>query len=444
MSSKSSKATGRVVRDVIDGGGLYFSRLATAGPYVFMGSVAVDSSGRIPAEARPNVPYHLSPPGHVVTQTQYIYARYVEGLKALGSSINDVIQVEQYIPAKIYADGYLDISRGKGNMERGRPSSALLETGELVPDGCVINPTGIAIIPGDGIAKEIAKSTEGYHSSMTRGEYGETYEEEGPFNEVVTGGPYVCTVGDVALNWGTNDIEEGVKVSPSIWWGSEIRNECDFLLTRLESYVGRVGATLGDVVHTTIYLTDIGDYFELDRVWKNRFGDNPPARTVVPVRGLGAPRLDAPNLGHADLAVKMEHLTKTLRPGAGMTREVISTGSETLAHEPEAIKAGPILWISQLAAGGPGGLKSAPDARSQLEYIFGRLDEICRAGGTELKNLVRLRAFLADTADAPAVYAALRDAIPCDPPTVLVTSIPSPLPIPGGSMIIDAIAYVPE
>ncbi len=444
MSTKAPTAVGRVVKDVVDGGGLYFSRLATAGPFVFMASVAVDSTGQIPREARPSAPYHLSPPAHVVEQTRYIFNRYVEGLNELGSSINDVVQVEQHIPAKVYADGYLDVSRGKGFMERGRPTSALLQTGDLAPEGCVINPTGIAIMPYEETRKEIQKGTAGYHDSLTHEQYGETYAEEGPFNEVVSAGPYVFTVGDVTLNWATNDIEEVVKVSPAVWWGSEIRNETDFLLTRLESYVGRVDANLDDVVHTTVYLTDIGDYFELDRVWKKRFGDNPPARTVVPCRGLGAPRLDAPNLGHADLAVRVEHLTQTLRPGAGATREVISTGGEILAHEPEAIKAGPILWISQLAAGGPSGPHSAPNARAQLDYIFGRLDEICQAGGTELKNLVRLRAYVADTADAPAVYAALRDAVPSDPPTVMVTTVPGPLPVPGGSIILDAAAYVPE
>ena len=437
-------AAGRVVKDVVDGEGLYYSRFATAGPYVFLGSVAVDDSGRTPKEVLPEAPYHLSPPGHCAAQTRYIFDRYVKGLEGLGSSVNEMLQVEQYIPRKVYADSYLDVSRGPGFMERGRPASALLATGELAPEGCVINPTGIAVIPSDTHRKEIQASSAGYQDSLTQPEWGESFAEEGPFNEVVTAGPYVFTVGDVANDWATTHVKEGVRVNEAIWWGSEIRNEADFLLTRLEDFVGRVGATLNDVVHTTLYLTDIGDYYELDQVWKNRFGENPPARTVVPVRGLGTPRLDAPNLGHADNAVKMEHLTQTLRPGFGATKEVISTSAGPLAHEPEAIKAGPLLWISQLAAGDRSGPHSAPDARSQLEYIFGRLDEICRAGGTELSNLVRLRAFVTDVRDSSAVYAALRDAVPSNPPSVVVTGVPGPLPIPGGSMIVDGVAYVPE
>jgi enamine deaminase RidA (YjgF/YER057c/UK114 family) len=215
-------------------------------------------------------------------------------------------------------------------------------------------------------------------------------------------------------------------------------------LTRLESYLSRVGSTLEDVVHTTIYLLDIGDYFELDRVWRRRFPNDPPARTVVPVRGLGAPRLEAPNIGHREKAVKMEHLTQSIRPGFGATKEVISTGAETLAYESEAIKAGPLLWISQVAAADSSGPRSAPDIRSQLDYIFGRLDEICRAGGTSLQNLVRLRAFLTNVQEFQAVYAALREAVPSDPPSVAVTGVPAPLPIPGCSVIVDGVAYVPE
>jgi enamine deaminase RidA (YjgF/YER057c/UK114 family) len=435
---------GRSTFGLVDGGGLYFSRIASGGPYAFMASLAVDESGRIPKDALVDPPYQVSPPAHAVAQTRYIFNQYVKGLKELGSGIDQVVQVEQHIPHKMYADPYIDTSRGPGFMERGRPTSALLCTGDLEPSACVINPTGIAVLPIDDIKKEIPKSSAGYKESLTKEQYGDSYAEEGPFNEVVTAGPYVFTVGDVCLSWETNDIEEEVRVSDAIWWGSEIRNEADFLITRLESYLGRVGATLDDVVHTTIYLTDIGDYFELDRVWKRRFPKNPPARTVVPCRGLGAPRLEAPGLGHKDKAVKMEHLTQSIRPGFGAKKEIVSTRAATIAHESEAVKAGPLMWISQLAASGPDGLRSSPDIGSQLDHIFGRMEEVCKAGGTSPKNLVRLRAFLPDVSDSYAVYQALKERVPSDPPSVAVSGVPGPLPLPGCSVIVDGVAYVPD
>lgn len=307
----------RQVQDVVDGGGLYFSRAVTAGPYVFLGGVAADDSGRIAPEARVGPPYEASPPAHVVAQTTYIFNRYKEMLESLGSGINEMLQVEQHIPRKVHADGYLDVSRGKGFMDRGRPSSALLQTGELMPRGCVINPTGIALIPNGDVKKEIPSATGGYHESLTQKEYGETYAEEGPFNEIVTGAGYIFTVGDIANDWSINAIPDTVRVKESIWWGNEIRNETAFLLERLRGWLERVDSGLDNVVHVSVYLIDMADLYELDREWKRIFGDNLPGRTVIPSRGLGQPRFEAENLGHAQNAVKCEFIARSIGPAEG-------------------------------------------------------------------------------------------------------------------------------
>jgi len=438
----TSTGTGRQVRDVVDGGGVYFSRVATAGPYAFLGGVAADESGGVAPEAQVGAPYGISPAAHVVQQTTFIFNRYKENLEALGSDINQVLQVEQHIPHKIYADGYIDVSRGKGFMDRGRPTSALLATGDLMPEGCVINPTGIAILPDGDIKKEIPSASAGYHESLKQEEYGESYADEGPFNEIVTGGGYVFTVGDIANDWSINAIPEHVRVSDAIWWGCEIRNETDFLLARLKGWLERTGTSLDNIVHLSVYLLDMGDLFELDRSWRKWFPTDPPARTVIPCRGLGQPRIEAEGLGHKDNAVKTEFLCRSIRPGFGMTKEVVSTGAEPLLHEAEAAKAGPLLWTSSVYAGDAGGLRSRPDTSSQIEHILGRIDEICRAGGTSLDQLVRLRVFLQDPSEAYLVYGALKSAIPADPPTVVVTGVPGPFPIPGATVLADAVANV--
>ena len=442
MATAGSVST-RQAKDVVDGGGLYFSRAVTAPPYVFLGGVAADESGGLAPEAQVGPPYGMSPQAHVVAQTEYIFNRYRELLDGLGSGINEMLQVEQHIPRKVYADGYIDSSRGKGFMDRGRPSSALLQTGELLPHGCVINPTGIALIPGGDLKKEIPSATGGYHESLSLAEYGDTYAEEGPFNEIVTGGGYVLTVGDIANDWAINEIPESVRVKSSIWWGNEIRNETNYLLGRLRGWLERVDSGLENVVHVSVYLIDMADLYELDREWKRIFGDDLPGRTVIPCRGLGQPRFEGENLGHADNAVKCEFIARSIRPGHGIEKEIVSTGAEQLLPEPEAVKAGPLLWISGQYAGGADGLRSRADTANQIDYIFGRLDEICRAGGTSLDQLVRVRVFLADERDSYLVYGALKDAVPNDPPTVVVTGVPGPFPIPGATVMMDAVAHCP-
>jgi len=430
----------RTAYDVVDGGGLYFSHAVTAGPFVFLGGVAADETGGVAAGARVEPPYAISPQADVVTQTEYVFGKYRDRLEALGGTANDFVQVEQHIPHKLYADGYIDTSRGDGFMDRGRPTSALLATGDLLPHGCVINPTGIAVIADGDTKKEIPSSTEGYQDALTQDEFGGTYAEEGPFNEIVTAGDYVFTVGDVANDWDTGEIPEGVRVSQAIWWGNEIRNETEYLLERLKGYLESVDTGLDNLVHVSVYLIDMRDLFELDRAWKKVWPENPPARTVIPCRGLGMPRLEADGLNHADMAVKTEFIARTWRPGFGTEREIVSSGNDPVLHESEAVKAGNLLWTSGQYAGGVDNLAQKPTTTEQLDHIFETLGATCKAGGTSIDRLVRLRAFLSDPEEAPLVYAALKKAVPSDPPTVVVTGVPGPFPLPGATVMMDAVA----
>jgi hypothetical protein len=54
-----------------------------------------------------------------------------------------------------------------------------------------------------------------------------------------------------------------------------------------------------------------------------------------------------------------------------------------------------------------------------------------------------VRAFVTDVSDTYAVYAALKEAVPENPPCVAVTGVPSPLQVPGCSVVVDAVAYIP-
>lgn len=431
----------RIVRGLIDGNGLYYSRIAAGGPWIFLASTAADNKGLLAEEARVKPPYHLSPSAQVRYQTEYILNRYKEGLAELNSSFDDIVQVEQYIQMKAHADGYLEVSRGPGFLDHDRPSSALVSTGEFLPEGCVVNPTGIAVIPDPdrGIKKECAFSGQPYPGLPLS--FGSHYEKEAPYGEITMAGPYVlCSIGAADIKVG---LRPEVKVPYYVWWGNEIRNEARFAGEALAKKLGAVGSTLDNVVHCTVSLIEIEDLYELDLVWRRLFPTNPPARTVTPARGHFLPRIEGAKT-HAEGAMKMELQFRSIRPGFGAKKEVVSTGVAPLSYESEAIKAGFLLWITGQLAGGTDGLRTEKNAHSQIEYIFGRLDEICRAGGTSLDNLLRLRAYVLDLGDSRSVYAALKRAVPTEPPCVCITSVPGPLQVPGASVIIDAVAYIPE
>ena len=433
-------ASARQAHDIVDGGGLYFSHAVTAGPFVFLAGVAADESGGVAADARVEAPYAISSQAQVVRQTEYVFNKYKQRLEALGGTANDFVQVEQHIPYKKYADGYIDTSRGPEFMAKGRPTSALLATGDLLPHGCVINPTGIAVIADGEVKKEIPGSSAGYQEGLTKGEYGDSYADEGPFNEIVTAGGYVFTVGDISNDWELGEIPPGTRVSQHVWWGNEIRNETEYLLERLKGWLESVDTGLENLVHVSVYLIDMDDIFELDRVWKTVWPSDPPARTVIPCRSLGVPRFEGEGLNHRDGAVKTEFIARSTRPGFGIEREAVSSGNDPLLHEAEAMKAGNLLWISGQFAGGVDGLATKPGTAEQLDHIMGTLDATCKAGGTSIDRLVRLRAFLTDPEEAPLVYGALKKAVPSNPPTVMVTGVPGPFPVPGATVMLDAVA----
>jgi len=57
-------------------------------------------------------------------------------------------------------------------------------------------------------------------------------------------------------------------------------------LENLGAVAQAAGATLGDAVRVTIYLTDMGAFADVNEVYAGYFGDSPPARAAIGVAAL--------------------------------------------------------------------------------------------------------------------------------------------------------------
>jgi 2-iminobutanoate/2-iminopropanoate deaminase len=64
--------------------------------------------------------------------------------------------------------------------------------------------------------------------------------------------------------------------------GAEVRQA----LTNMASLLDAEGATLTDVVKTTVFLTHMSDYAPMNEAYMEVFGDHRPARAAVAVAGL--------------------------------------------------------------------------------------------------------------------------------------------------------------
>jgi enamine deaminase RidA (YjgF/YER057c/UK114 family) len=428
--------TRRRTLGVVDAGGLFCARLAASPCLAFMAGGAFGPDGRLAEEARVSPPYHLSASAHARRQTAYLFEEYKRYLAELGATIDDVVQVEQYLQSKAHADGYLTVSRAAGNLDHDRPPSATVVSGAALPPGSVVDLVTTAVLPGEW-RKEIIASTD---NVKWRPEWGDSYARP-LYNRIAVAGPYVFTVGDIAMGDG-EPIHPAARLPDWIWWGDEMRSEATHNMRRFDETLQLAGSSLDQAVRATVMMTDPGDLNELDLVWRDAFPDAPPARTIVPIRAVCSPRKEIAR-GHGENALRYESMFQSIRPGFGVEKEMISTGAETLGYSSEAVRTGDLLWISGQLAAHVRDSSSGPDIRLELEAIFERLDAICRAGGTELSNLLQLRAFVTDLADGYAVHATLKAVVEDDPPTVLITEVPGPMILPGCTVTVDGVAYVP-
>ena len=65
-----------------------------------------------------------------------------------------------------------------------------------------------------------------------------------------------------------------------------IAEETNRVFDNLEAVLAGAGCRFSDVVKTTVFLTDIGDFAEMNGAYAARFGDHRPARSTVQVGAL--------------------------------------------------------------------------------------------------------------------------------------------------------------
>jgi 2-iminobutanoate/2-iminopropanoate deaminase len=100
----------------------------------------------------------------------------------------------------------------------------------------------------------------------------------GPYSPVRRVGDWVITSGQVGL---ATDNTGHAALAP----GGTIP-ELHAALANVATVLGEEGATLDDVVKTTLYLIDMDEFAAVNDVWVTYFTDNRPTRSAVAVAAL--------------------------------------------------------------------------------------------------------------------------------------------------------------
>jgi 2-iminobutanoate/2-iminopropanoate deaminase len=97
----------------------------------------------------------------------------------------------------------------------------------------------------------------------------------GPYSQAVIADNVVYTAGQVAL-----DPTSGELV------GTSVAEQTEQVLKNIAAVLAASGASLGQVVKTTVYLADMADFSAMNEVYARHFGGHRPARSTVQAAGL--------------------------------------------------------------------------------------------------------------------------------------------------------------
>jgi len=96
----------------------------------------------------------------------------------------------------------------------------------------------------------------------------------GPYSQAIASDGTVFCSGQIGLDPTTGELVEGVEA------------QAERALRNLEAVLDAAGVTLTDVVKTTVFLADMGDFATVNAVYARFMPDPPPARSTVAVAGL--------------------------------------------------------------------------------------------------------------------------------------------------------------
>ena len=96
----------------------------------------------------------------------------------------------------------------------------------------------------------------------------------GPYSQAYMVGSFVFTSGQIPITVGTGEIN-----------GESISEQTEQAIENLAAVLKAAGASLEQVVKTTCFLTDMGDFAEFNAVYA-RYFPGKPARSTVAVKQL--------------------------------------------------------------------------------------------------------------------------------------------------------------
>jgi 2-iminobutanoate/2-iminopropanoate deaminase len=92
----------------------------------------------------------------------------------------------------------------------------------------------------------------------------------GPYSQAVVAGGFAFLSGQIPIDPATNKLIEGDTAAQTAR-----------VLENLKGVLDACGSSLAQVVKTTVFLKDMGEFAAMNEVYGRYFSENPPARATV-------------------------------------------------------------------------------------------------------------------------------------------------------------------
>jgi 2-iminobutanoate/2-iminopropanoate deaminase len=96
----------------------------------------------------------------------------------------------------------------------------------------------------------------------------------GPYSQAVEVNGMIYTSGQIAMD------AKGIMVA------DDVENQTHQVMKNLFYVLEAAGAHFNDVIKTTIFLADMGDFDKVNKIYAHYFGDHKPVRSTVAVKTL--------------------------------------------------------------------------------------------------------------------------------------------------------------
>jgi 2-iminobutanoate/2-iminopropanoate deaminase len=96
-----------------------------------------------------------------------------------------------------------------------------------------------------------------------------------PYNQAIRIGEFVFVAGQLGIVLETGELA-----------GPNVEEQTEQIMKNLGAILESAGSGLHNLVKTTVFLLDLGDFGGMNEVYARHVGDRPPARSTIEIAGL--------------------------------------------------------------------------------------------------------------------------------------------------------------